>query len=379
MQIRAITLFASQATLADANRLVDLGRQGAHLRQHIERAGFAVQSLRLATPPAQAWVSDPAALAAAATDLEARATATGFKHVSLGTLRLGADLDGWLAAVPAALAATQWVFCSAQMQGADTAAYNACAETILANSRLGKDGFANLRFAAAFGMPSGGPFFPAAYQAEGAPDGFAIAIEGADLAVDAALPGSTIDLFEQRLRQQITDRLQALAARAESERGGLIFYGIDCALAPYPSRERSLGTAIERLIGAPFGVSGSVTAVAALRRAVADATFPKAGFNAPMLIVLEDAVLAAGSGAGHYDWAHLLACTAAGSCGPDVVPLPGDTPPERLAAALRDVATLARSVGRPLEMRVLPLPGRGAGDATQFSFDYFAPSRIMAL
>lgn len=379
MQIRAITLFASQATLAEARRLTDLGRQGAHLRQYIEQSGLAVQSLRLATPPAQAWVSDPAALAAAVTDLEARAAAAGFKHVSLGTLRPGPGLGDWLAAVPAALVATQWVFCSAEMQGADTAAYSTCAETILANSRLGKDGFANLRFAAAFGMPPGGPFFPAAYQAEGAPDGFAIAIEGADLAVNAALPGSTIDLFERGLRRQITDQMQALAAQAEAGRGGLTFYGIDCAMAPYPSRERSLGTAIERLIGAPFGAPGTVTAVAALRRAVADAGFPKAGFNAPMLIVLEDAALAAGSGTGHYDWAQLLACTAAGSCGPDVVPLPGDTPRERLAAALHDVATLARSVSRPLEMRVLPLPGRAAGDATQFSFDYFAPSRVMAL
>lgn len=379
MQIRAITLFASQATLADATRLADLGQQGAHLCRHIEQSGLVVQSLRLATPPAQAWISDPAALAAAAAELEARATAAGFKHVSLGTLRLGADLDDWLAAVPAALAATQWVFCSAQMQGADTAAYNTCAETILANSRLGKDGFANLRFAAAFGMPPGGPFFPAAYQAEDAPDGFAIAIEAADLAVDAALAGSTIDAFEQRLRAQVTEHMQALAALATSGSSKLRFYGIDCALAPYPAPERSLGTAIERLISAPFGVPGTVTAVAALRRAVADASFPKAGFNAPMLIVLEDAALAAGSGTGRYDWAQLLACTAAGSCGPDVVPLPGDTPPERLAAALRDVAALARSVGRPLEMRVLPLPGRTVGDATEFGFDYFAPSRVMAL
>ncbi|WP_448508509.1 DUF711 family protein [Immundisolibacter sp.] len=379
MQIRAITLFASQATLADDDRLADLGRQAEHLRQRMEQSGLAVQSLRLATPPAQAWVPDPAALAAAATALEVRAKAAGFRHVSLGTLRPGPDLAGWLAAVPQALAVTQWVFCSAQMQGADAAAYRACAETILANSRLGKDGFANLRFAAAFDMPPGGPFFPAAYQAEGAPDGFAIAIEGADVAVSAAQPGGTIDRFEQCLRELLTNSLQALARLGESERGELIFHGIDCALAPYPSAERSLGTAIEHLTGAPFGAPGTVTAVAALRRAVAGASFPKAGFNAPMLIVLEDAALAAGSGAGHYDWAHLLACTAAGSCGPDVVPLPGDTPPQRLAAALRDVAALARSVGRPLEMRVLPLPGRGVGAATQFSFDYFAPGRVMAL
>ena len=379
MQIRAITLFASEATLAHDALLAELGQQGAHLRRHIEQSGLVVQSLRLATPPAQAWVSDPAALAAAATALEARATAAGFKHVSLGTLRSGPDMGDWLAAVPATLAATQWVFCSAQMQWADAATYNTCAQTILANSRLGKDGFANLRFAAAFDVPAGGPFFPAAYQAEGAPDGFSIAIEAADLAVNAALPGLTIDLFEQGLRGQITGQLQALAALAQTERGRLNFFGIDCSLAPYPSHERSLGTAIERLTGGPFGGPGTVTAVAALRRAVANATFPKAGFNAPMLIVLEDAALAAGSSTGHYDWTQLLACAAAGSCGPDVVPLPGDIPPGRLAAALRDVATLAQSVGRPLEMRVLPLPGRAAGDATQFSFDYFAPSRVMAL
>jgi uncharacterized protein (UPF0210 family) len=377
MQVRAITFFASAATLRDPARLANGGRFAAALKARIEAAGIPVQSLRLATPPAQDWLGSPTDLPAAAQRLEAAAVAAGFKHCAIGTLRGGADQPAWIAQVPVALAGTQWLFCSADLLDAAPAAFDACADAVLATGRLGGDGFANLRFAAAYGVPAGAPFFPAATS--GPEDGFSIAIEAADVAVEALQDGGELAAFEARLAARLEHQLAPLATLAEANAGGFQFHGIDCALAPYPQPARSLGTVIDALAGGPLGHPGALAVVAALRRAVEAARFPRIGFCAPMLIVLEDAGLAAANRAGSFGWADLLAAAAAGSCGPDVVPLPGDVPAARLAAAYADMQAVARAVRRPLEMRVLPLPGRGVGDATEFSFDYFAPGRVMAL
>jgi hypothetical protein len=377
MQVRAVTFFASAATLRDPKRLAEAGRFAGALKARIEAAGIPVQSLRLATPPAQDWLEVPADLPAAAPRLEAAAVAAGFKHCAIGTLRAGAAQPDWMAQVPAALAGTQWLFCAADLLAATPAAFDAFADAVLAISRLGSDGFANLRFAAAYGVPVGAPFFPAATS--GPEDGFAIAVEAADVAVAALQGGSDLAAFEARLAARLEQQLAPLGTLAQANAGGYRFHGIDCALAPYPQPARSLGTVIDALAGGPLGSPGALAVVAALRRAIEAARFPRAGFCAPMLIVLEDAGLAAANRAGAFGWADLLAATAAGSCGPDVVPLPGDVPAARLAAACADMQAVARAVGRPLEMRVLPLPGRGVGDATAFSFDYFAAGRVMAL
>lgn len=380
MQVRAITAFASAGTLLDQGRLDALGAAVAALRKDLERSGVEVQSLRLATPPAEAWVATPAELPRQAAALEQRANAAGLKHVALGTLQPGPRQAAYLAAVPEVLRATQWVFASAELAGAHAPAYAACAESILANRLVAADGFANLRFAAAFGVPAFGPFFPAAWQAPDAPDGFALAIEGADLAVAAAADaGRDLDRFEHALTRAIDAQMGPLAEAARAGAGDLAFRGIDCALAPYPRDECSLGAAIEAVTGTAFGGPGTLVAVATVARAIRSAGFPQTGFCAPMLIVLEDSRLAARTLEGALGWPTVLACAAAGSCGPDVVALPGDTPPAALAQALRDVAALAGAVRRPLEMRVLPLAGQAAGARTEFSFSYFAPGAVLSL
>jgi uncharacterized protein (UPF0210 family) len=74
----------------------------------------------------------------------------------------------------------------------------------------------------------------------------------------------------------------------------------------------------------------------------------------------------------------LLYCTVCGT-GLDTIPLPGNTTREELMAVLMDVGTLSARLGKPLTARLMPLPGRKAGDRVHFDFDYFADSRVMAL
>jgi uncharacterized protein (UPF0210 family) len=41
------------------------------------------------------------------------------------------------------------------------------------------------------------------------------------------------------------------------------------------------------------------------------------------------------------------------------------------------VATLALIADKPLTARLMPIPGKAAGDMTDFSFSYFANARIL--
>ena len=63
--------------------------------------------------------------------------------------------------------------------------------------------------------------------------------------------------------------------------------------------------------------------------------------------------------------------------GVDTIPLPGDTPPEHITALLLDIAALALRLNKPLTARLMPVPGKIAGETTNFNFPYFANSRII--
>jgi uncharacterized protein (UPF0210 family) len=72
----------------------------------------------------------------------------------------------------------------------------------------------------------------------------------------------------------------------------------------------------------------------------------------------------------------LLYATICGT-GLDTVPLPGDVSQEALFAILLDVGALALRHDKPLTARLMPIPGKQAGDPVQFDFEYFADSRIL--
>ena len=46
--------------------------------------------------------------------------------------------------------------------------------------------------------------------------------------------------------------------------------------------------------------------------------------------------------------------------------MPGDVPAQKLAALLLDVAALAYRLNKPLTARLFPVPGKHAGEQTEF-------------
>ena len=98
-----------------------------------------------------------------------------------------------------------------------------------------------------------------------------------------------------------------------------------------------------------------------------------------MLPVLEDAVLAGRAAEGTLTVKDLLLYSAVCGTGLDTVPLPGDTNAGQQAAVLLDLSALALRLDKPLTARLMPIPGKKAGDPTNFNFDYFVNSRVMGL
>jgi uncharacterized protein (UPF0210 family) len=263
-------------------------------------------------------------------------------------------------------------------EGVSLPAVRACAEVIHRAASVTLDGFTNLRFAALANVPSGSPFFPAAYHAGGGPT-FALATEAADLAVEAFTQAESLEQARRLLVSAVEGHAQSLArvSRVVAQDHGVSFGGIDFSLAPFPEESRSLGTAMEGLGVPAAGLHGSLAAAAILTEAIDQARFPRAGFSGLFLPVLEDAVLARRAAEGSLTVMDLLLYSAVCGTGLDTVPLPGDTPPDVLAAVLLDLAVLSQRLGKPLTARLMPIPGKAAGDLTQFDFAYFANSRVL--
>jgi len=256
----------------------------------------------------------------------------------------------------------------------------ACADVIVKCGSITSDGFANLRFAALANVKPGAPFFPAAYH-EGNVPAFALATEAADLAVEAFTNVKTIEDGRRRMVAAMEGHARKLGAVADllKYRYSLHFGGIDYSLAPFPDESKSLGAAFERMGVPKVGLHGSLAAAAILTEAIERTNFPRAGFSGLMLPVLEDAILAKRAAEGTLSIKDLLLYSAVCGAGLDTVPLPGDTTAEQISALLLDLSALALRLDKPLTARLMPIPGKKAGDPTGFDFAYFANSRVMSL
>jgi uncharacterized protein (UPF0210 family) len=371
MEIRSVTLFCEP------------GRDPAAFAPFLAAARGAfpwrVQSTRLGVTPFPDWLPRDRATEGAAAFVAAW-RAAGADYVSLGPVGLHHN-PAWLELIPDLLSAAEGVFASVEIATTDgridIARAHATARLIRRVSTLHADGFGNLFLGALAGCGPGHPFLPASYHGGGAAS-FAIAVEAAGVALTAVSGAATLDEARARLVAAIEGAAAALVPAAErlAAEFGLRFGGIDFSPAPYPTPDKSLGAALEAL-GVQVGGPGALFAAAFLTDALDRASFPRAGFCGLMLPVLEDATLARRAAGGGLALSDLLLYSAVCGVGLDTVPLPGDVAETTLAAILLDTAALSARLRKPLVARLMPLPGLRAGDATAFSFEYFAPGGVM--
>jgi len=381
MRIRSITTFVHPRWPISENILQKAGIFARHAQSSFESAGYEVQTLRLATPPFPTYLS-PEDMPQFVARIQMIAHSEGFEYVALGPAQTN-KLESY-AVIPDMLGESSILFFSGHLTTPDgkvsLPAVRACAEIIHRAAPLEKNGFANLRFTALANVGPWSPFFPAAYhQGQGA--AFALAIEGADLAVEAFSQADSLADARKRLIHSIENHAEKLEGVANhlAEIYPVSFKGIDFSPAPFPTNEISLGYALEKLGVPALGLSGSLAAAAFLTDTLDRADFTRTGFNGLMLPLLEDSTLSQRAAEGTLSVTDLLMFSAVCGTGLDTIPLPGDATVGQLQAVLLDLAALALRLDKPLTGRLMPIPGLKAGDETNFKFDYFANSKVLAL
>ena len=247
-------------------------------------------------------------------------------------------------------------------------AIRAAAKTIKYVEEHSTNGGHNFDFAAAAFVPPYTPFFPATNH-NGPGHQFSVGLEGGAFVADVfeeshGDPRIARELLSGQLAEHARS-LEAIALQVEKD-SGWNYMGLDATPAPGP--DSSIGAAIQQFTGTKFGSSGTLTAAAIITDAVRSIPVKRVGYSGLMLPPLEDSVLAQGWGERNYNIDSLLAYSAVCGTGLDTIPLPGDVSQQQLERIIGDVASLAFKWHKPLAARLIPAPGKKAGDRTDFNF-----------
>ncbi len=349
-----------------------------------ERAGYQVQTLRLSTRPVLADLAGwrPASVVQYAAHLQGLLDDVGVPFCSLGPVLPAAGAGAEGAAIMADLiAGNPAVNCSVPVAsvdgGLDVPAARVAARTMVRLAGETDEGFGNFNFAAIACVGPGAPFFPAAYHA--GPANLTLALQGAGIVAEALAGGAELAEVAPRLKEKLLEHAGPAVdvARRQAAEIGVEFAGAD--LSPAPDGEDSIAAAVERAGHGPLGSPGTLSLAAAVTEALRGTGLPTCGYCGLMLPVMEDVVLARRWEQGWLGIDQLLAYSAVCGTGLDTVPVPGDSSLDELTRLICDMGTLAVRLKKPLSARLLPVPGKSAGERTDFSSPYIVNTLIKPL
>jgi len=369
-KIRAITAFINLDRAQYQQQVADALKMLRRAQTTFESRGYTVQTIRIATQPFPEYTLGLTTEQVVAFFKQYDALAAKEKFAAaIGPAMLNAnDLAGWADLLAEILVNTKTLDGSLVVAGEDGVRWGAvgAAARVMKKLQATEHSQGNFRFAAIALVPPLTPFFPAAYHT-GFGHQFAVALESANVVAAAFKDARDLPTAKQRL----TDSLASVAFDIEQHAGridqetGWTYMGID--LSPAPSKDASIGTAIENLTTQPVGSSGTLTAAAIITAAIKDVKAKQTGYSGLMLPILEDSRLAQRWSEGHISLDALLSYSAVCGTGLDTIPLPGDITAEQLSLIIGDVASLAVKWHKPLSARLLPVAGKGPGDMTEFN------------
>jgi len=287
--------------------------------------------------------------------------------------------------LPEVLSRTQRVCASVNVAsrhaGINMDAVHLMGHTILkiAQATGDRHGFGCAKLVVFANIPEDNPFMAGAYMGPGEPEAAVnIGVSGPGVVCSALKRRIAIDknLTLGDLAEEIkitsfrVTRVGELIGREVAAELGVAFGIVDLSLAPTPTVGDSVGEILKTLGISKIGAPGSTAAIAMLTDAVKKgglfASSSVGGLSGAFIPVCEDAALAEAAGAGHLVLEKLEAMTAVCSVGLDMILLPGDTPPETIAALIADEMAIGVINDKTTACRLIPVPGAKAGDWVHF-------------
>jgi len=248
-------------------------------------------------------------------------------------------------------------------------------------SQITPRGEGNFNFTVNFNCEPLIPYFPASYHRKELGDRFVIGLETPDLLVNVLTNYNQstdnqshndkfkgyYEVMSAALQHHITN-INNIIQKSSCDQS-YAFSGFDSSAAP--SKDCASMVELYQLMGVEyFGASGTVEVSSLLTKvfkSIKDVEL--VGFSGLMLALTEDTGLAQGSINSHFDIRSLLTYSSVCGIGLDTVPIPGNTPSEKISALMRDTGTMAYRLNKPLTVRLFPVPGLNAGDLTAFESD----------
>ena len=248
----------------------------------------------------------------------------------------------------------------------------------IAQATAAQDGFGCAKLVVFANIPRDNPFMAGAYHGSGQGDTVVhIGVSGPGVVHSAVLRARAEgkvrlnELAEQiKLTAFRVTRVGELIGREVAASLGVPFGIVDLSLAPTPARGDSVGEILNALGIRQVGAPGSTAALALLTDAVKKgglfASSAVGGLSGAFIPVSEDVGLAQAAREGWLGLEKLEAMTSVCSVGLDMVCLPGDTTAETLSAIIADEAAIGVMNAKTTACRLIPVPGKKAGEEVSF-------------
>jgi len=356
-----------------------------------DKYGIPVVNKRIAVSPvaavAAAFKSEEFVTIAATMDEAARAVNVDFIGGFSALVEKGcaAGDSALISSIPQALAATERV-CASVNVASTAAGINMDAVRLMgstvkttAEKTAAADGIGCAKLCVFANIPQDIPFMAGAYLGVGEPDTVInVGVSGPGVvkkAIDRARAANPdLDLGQlaeliKRTAYKVT-RVGELIGREVAANLNIPFGVVDLSLAPTPNVGDSVGEIFQSLGLASIGVPGSTALLALLNDAVkkggAFASSYVGGLSGAFIPVSEDTNIADAVARGHATLDKLEAMTSVCSVGLDMVPIPGSTSAETIAAIIADEMAIGVINRKATAARLIPVPGKEAGERAVF-------------
>ena len=379
VKIRAITHGITLAYPVDEQAVKEAAGFNNNARKIFEDQGYEVQEPRITTNSWPEFLGHLSKndLIRTLQNFEALCKKEGIEFTSIGTAKETKHMD----VIPEIIQQTEGISTTItivdDITGFNAGALQKAAQTIKAISETTEKGYGNFRFAAIANCPPDIPFYPASYHI--GKRCFTLGLECSDLINRAFLDQKSFDSARNSLNRIFIEELRPLEdiCMMIEDDTGVSFKGIDVSLAPSLEEHESIAYGFEKLGLNRFGEPGTMAIAAMVTSVLKSLPVRKSGYCGLMLPVLEDIGLAARCGDGLLDVQKLLVYSAVCGTGLDCVPLPGDITEQELINILYDVASLSSKLYKPLSARLFPVPGKKAGEFTEFNSPFLTECKIL--